>query len=176
VSSRELVAVLARAGRKVPGVPAARRMVVPRLRDNDLLRRLARRLWMTEAGTDGRGADLTAGKLLGGVGLDTLPVLLVDLTRVPADRLEAVVDELAEIQLITAAFRPVLLLDTPAFAVARRYGYPPELVPRSATEADRIAYWKRLRRTYGTALRCTVGVEGLTPDERVFLFSLSQDG
>lgn len=175
MSSHDRLGGIARAARNVPGLSTARRMLVPRLRDNDMFRRLAHRLWMTDVATDGRGADLTAGNLLAGVGLRTLPVLLVDLTKVPVEALESVVEELATIQLSTAGFRPVLLLAGPEFAVARKYGYPPELVPELETEADQIAYWQRLRRTYGTSLRCTIPAEGLAQAQRVFLFSLSPD-
>ena len=46
---------------------------------------------------------------------------------------DAVIDEVAEMQLLGAGFRPVFLLDTPAFGRARSYGYPVELVtPTSA--------------------------------------------
>ena len=46
---------------------------------------------------------------------------------------DAVIDDVAEIQLMGAGFRPLFLLDTPAFARARSYGYLAELVtPRAA--------------------------------------------
>ena len=45
---------------------------------------------------------------------------------------DAVIDEVAETQLLGAGFRPVFLLDTPAFGRVRSYGYAVELVTPAA--------------------------------------------
>lgn len=166
---------LARVARHIPGHRAVRRILVPRVRDSAVLRAIADRLWLTDVTPDGRGVDLTAGNLLAGVGLQTLPVLLVDLTDVSDELLEPVVDELAAIQLLTAGFRPVLLLDRPDFAVARKYGYAADLVPRTFAQPDHAQYWQRLRHAYGTALLCKVGAEGLSDVQRGFLISLTHE-
>ena len=44
------------------------------------------------------------------------------------DVVDGVIDDVAEMQLLGAGFRPVFLLDTPAFGRARSYGYVAELV------------------------------------------------
>ena len=50
---------------------------------------------------------------------------------------DAVIDDVAECQLLGAGFRPVFLLDTAAFSRARSYGYLVELVtPRTAWSGE----------------------------------------
>jgi hypothetical protein len=133
-------------------------------------------LWVTEVTPDGRGVDLTAGNLVAGVGLQALPVVIFALADVPETRLESVVDEIAALQLLTAGFRPVLLLDQPDFACARKYGYGAELIPPlSDRQSDQVRYWERLRRTYGTALVCEVSGDRLSQTQRLFLLSLAHE-
>ena len=69
-------------------------------------------------------ATSAAGRLLAGLGVEQLPVVLlslVGLTDGTADNaaiskvVDAVIDEVAETQLLGAGFRPIFLLDTPAF-------------------------------------------------------------
>lgn len=176
MSSTDPLAPIARVARRIPGYPLARRLLVPWVRGNAVFRAIAHRLWVTEVTPDGRGADLTPGNLLAGVGLHALPVVVFVLTGVPETRLDEVVDEIAGIQLVTAGFRPVLLLDRPDFACARKYGFAAELMP-SVTEAqqDQVRYWERIRRAYGTGIVCEVSSEGLSPTQRGFLLSLTHE-
>ncbi len=71
------------------------------------------------------------GRLLAGLGVERLPVILVSLVgfadgigerAVVSEVVDAVIDDVAEMQLLGAGFRPVFLLDTPAFTRARSYG------------------------------------------------------
>jgi hypothetical protein len=123
-------------------------------------------------------ADVTPGRLLAGLGVERLPVVMVSLVGLAdgtADKaaisniVDAVIDEVAERQLLGAGFRPVFLLDTPAFGRARSYGYLAELVtPRTAWMGepvewseyvgDRIA---SMTTTYGVSTMITVGPDGL---------------
>ena len=90
--------------------------------------------------------ELSAGRLLGSAGTDRLPVILLSLVgladgdgrnRPIGDVVDGVIDDVAEMQLLGAGFRPVFLLDTPAFSRARSYGYVAELVtPRAAWSAE----------------------------------------
>uniref|UniRef100_UPI003979C744 hypothetical protein n=1 Tax=Salmonella sp. SAL4447 TaxID=3159902 RepID=UPI003979C744 len=76
------------------------------------------------------------GRLLAGIGVEQLPAVLISLVGL-ADGvtangttgriIDAVIDEVAELQLLGAGFRPVFLLDMPAFSRARSYGYAVEL-------------------------------------------------
>jgi hypothetical protein len=82
---------------------------------------------------------------------------------------DGVIDEVAETQLLAAGFRPVFLLDTPAFARARSYGYVAELVtPRIAWVGEPAAWSSYLGArvasmtvTYGVSTMITIGPNGL---------------
>jgi hypothetical protein len=79
---------------------------------------------------------------LAGLGVERLPVILLSFVGI-ADNLgekatvddvvDSAIEDVAEMQLLGAGFRPVFLLDTPAFTRARSYDYVVELVtPRAA--------------------------------------------
>jgi hypothetical protein len=118
------------------------------------------------------------GRLLAGIGVEQLPVVLVSLVgladdvaenAVPGKVIDAVIDEVAELQLLGAGFRPVFLLDTPAFSRVRSYGYAVELVTAAATWSGEPADWSEyigarvtsMMRTYGISAVVTVGPRGL---------------
>ncbi|SDT47444.1 hypothetical protein [Microlunatus soli] len=168
VSADDLLAPMARRARRLPGFPMLRRVVLPRVRQNTTFRAIARKLWASDVLPDGRGADLTAGNLLAGTGLEALPVAVFDLSGVPAESIQQVVDSIAELQLLTAGFRPVLVLPTPDFGCARCYGYPAELMP-TAESADRVRFWQHVRRAYGTSVLYEVGPAGLSATQKSFL-------
>jgi hypothetical protein len=171
----------ARLARRMPGYHWVRRRAVPRIRRSSAARALAYRLFTAGA----RGSahveaplELAAGRLLTGLGTERLPVILLNLVGLTNDTgtnasseqvVEAVIDEVAEMQLLGAGFRPVFLLDVPAFSRARCYGYLAELVmPRTAWSGEsgdwsdyvaaRIA---SMTRTYGVSAMITVGPHGL---------------
>jgi hypothetical protein len=132
--------------------------------------------------------ELAGGRLLTGLGTERLPVILVSLvgrtngigTSASSGQLvEAVIDEVAEMQLLGAGFRPVFLLDMPAFGRARSYGYLVELVtPRTAWSGE-SADWSdyvaaraaSMMRTYGVSAMITVGPDGLDDAARGVLRS-----
>jgi hypothetical protein len=181
----------ARLARRMPGYRWVRRRAVPRIRQSAAARALAYRLFAVES----RRAQpveapfqLAAGRLLGGLGTERLPVILVSLVGL-ADAVEdkararevvdAVVDEVAEAQLLGAGFRPVFLLDTPAFSQARSYGYVVELVtPRSIWSCDSrdwpeylAARVASMTTTYEISIMMTVGPDGLDDAARGVLES-----
>jgi hypothetical protein len=92
---------------------------------------------------------------------------------------EAVIDEVAEMQLLGAGFRPVFLLDVPAFNQARRYGYLVELVTPRTAWSGKSADWRdylatrvsSMTRTYGISAIVTVGPNGLDDAARGVLRS-----
>ena len=181
----------ARLARRVPGYRWVRRRAVPRIRQSAAARALAYRLFAMESHKSTQPAaplELAAGHLLAGLGTERLPVILISLVGLPEDIedsaagecIDAVIDEVAECQLLGAGFRPVFLLDTPAFGRARSYGYVVELVtPRSAWLGD-PADWSEylagrvasITATYGVSTMITVGLNGLDDVARGVLRSL----
>jgi hypothetical protein len=132
--------------------------------------------------------ELAGGRLLAGLGTERLPVILLSLigltngigTNASSGQVvDAVIDEVAEMQLLGAGFRPVFLLDMPAFSRARSYGYLVELVtPRTAWPGE-LADWPdylaarvaSMTRTYGVSAMITVGADGLDDAARGVLQS-----
>lgn len=72
--------------------------------------------------------------LRGGAGVagvehpERLPVVLVDAVGCPSDALPVLLAEVGDLQARTRGFRPVFLLDVPAFRELRAYDNPMELV------------------------------------------------
>lgn len=118
--------LLSRAGR-LPGVMSARRRLVMRARNSVKLRRLAQRVFAVD-GAASAPPDVAPGQVIGGVGTESLPVVLVVVIGADAATLESVVDETARLQIVGAGFRPVIVSDADALAHIRRYGYPSELL------------------------------------------------
>lgn len=115
--------------KRIPGIGPARRRVLAAARGNQALRELVRRLYHVDQGVP-TPMDITAGTLLDGVGTEALPVALVLVLGADERGFEQVVVEVATQQRVTAGFRPVLVSDHPGFPVARRFGYPLELLVR----------------------------------------------
>jgi hypothetical protein len=159
-----------------------RRRAVPWIRKSATVRAIANRLFAMESGWPVApvepSLELSAGRLLGGVGTDRLPVILLSLVgladgdgrnRPIGDVVDGVIDDVAEMQLLGAGFRPVFLLDTPAFGRARSYGYVAELVtPRTAWSAE-SADWSEyvaariasMRTNFGVSAVITIAPDGL---------------
>jgi hypothetical protein len=133
-------------------------------------------------------ADIAAGRLVAGFGIEQLPVVLISLiglTDRTADNtaasnvVDALIDEVAEMQLLGAGFRPVFLLDTPAFSRARSYGYVVELVTSRTAWVGEPTEWSEyvgariasMTTTYGVSAMITVRPEGLDDAARGVLRS-----
>ena len=134
----------ARLARRMPGYRWVRRRAVPRIRQSAAARTLAHRMFPSQSNGSGPPVDVAPGKLLAGVGVEWLPVVLLSLVGLAEDAvdstvsstvIDAVIDEVAALQLLGAGFRPVFLLDTPAFSRARSYGYLAELVTAASSWA-----------------------------------------
>ena len=169
---------VARLARRMPGYRWVRRRAVPRIRQSAAARALAHRMFPSQSNGSGPPVDVAPGRLLAGVGVEQLPVVLVSLVGLAEDVAEnavrvkvidAVIDEVAELQLLGAGFRPVFLLDTPAFSRARSYGYAVELVTAAGAWSGEPADWPEyigarvasMMRTYGISAVVTVGPGGL---------------
>ena len=177
--SEDSLRTAARLARRMPGYRWVRRRAVPRIRQSAAARALAHRMFPSQSSNgSGPPVDVAPGRLLAGVGVEQLPVVLVSLVGLADDVAEhsavgkvidAVIDEVAELQLLGAAFRPVFLLDYPAFSQVRSYGYPVELVTPAASWLGEAADWSEyigariasMMRTYGISAVVTVGPNGL---------------
>lgn len=170
---RQAVALLWRA----PGSRTVRRRAVKALRRNRTARRLAQQIWAVRPARRGVPVDVTAGTLLGGLGTEQLPVVLVVMIGTPAALVEPVVEEVAELQVLTAAFRPVFVLDSPAFGPVRRYGYPVELVTGRVDWTDTATTWEEylgtrmasICRHFRSTGTVRVGPDGLDAVDRALL-------
>lgn len=166
--------------RRIPGYRYARRTVVPRLRDSATARAVVHRLFAVDA-KQHTPLDVTAGRLLAGVGTERLPVVVVLLLGLPPERVREIVDELAELQVLSAGFRPVIVMDVPELAAARSYGYPAELLLPAADWPYEGQSWDDYVRTtlgtvfatYRSTASVVVGPDGLGRTERLLLASLA---
>jgi hypothetical protein len=179
----------ARLARRLPGYRWVRRRAVPRIRKSAGARALAHRMFPSQSLESlPIPAEVAPGRLLAGIGVEQLPVVLISLVGL-ADRvtangttgriIDAVIDEVAELQLLGAGFRPVFLLDIPAFSRARSYGYAVELVTPAAAWLGGAAEWPHyiaariasMMRSYGISAVVTTGREGLDDVARGVLLS-----
>jgi hypothetical protein len=182
VVAEDLLHKVARLTRRLPGYRTVRRRAVPWIRKSATARALAYRLFAMESRRSAAlvepPLELSAGRLLGGAGAELLPVILLSLVgladgngrnRPIGDVVAGVIDDVAEMQLLGAGFRPVFLLDTAAFSRARSYGYVAELVtPRSAWSAE-SADWSEyigariasMRTNFGVSAVITIAPDGL---------------
>lgn len=166
--------------RRLPGYRYARRTVVPRLRGSVTARAVVHRLFAVDS-KQHTPMDVTPGTLLAGVGAERLPVVVVVMMGRSADQVRAVLDELAELQVLTAGFRPVVVMDAPALAAARGYGYPAELLIAEADWTDPAQPWDEYVRatlgaifvTYRSTASLVVGPDGLGRTERQLLAALA---
>lgn len=169
--------------KRVPGVQATRRRLLRAVRGSTAMRSLVRQVYAVDTAAP-VPVDVAPGNLLGGVGTEALPVVLVVIVGADTETVGATVDEVARLQLLGAGFRPVFVTDTPAFAATRRYGYPAELLGESgAAEAkggdssateharERVAL---LFSTYRATASVTLGPGGLDEPARLVLSSLRQ--
>lgn len=166
--------------RRLPGYRYARRTMVPRIRDSATARAVVHRLFAVDA-KQHTPLDVTAGNLLAGVGAERLPVVVVVMAGLPGERVRAVVDELAELQVLTAGFRPVVVMDTPELGAPRTYGYPAELLIAEDGWAHETQSWDDYVRgtlgtifaTYRSTASVVVGPDGLGRTDRLLLAGLS---
>lgn len=117
-----------RRGRRVPAAERAAVRVATSLRESQLARTIVSRTFDMDLGGVGGTVFLAPGTLLAGQGLDNVPVVVLSLVACPAEEVPQRLEEIAREQLLTAGFRPVLLVSGDHFTAVRAYGWPVELV------------------------------------------------
>lgn len=165
--------------RRLPGYRYARRTMVPRIRRSATARAVVHRLFAID-GKQRTPLDVAPGNLLAGVGVERLPVVVIVMFNLSADRVDEVVAEVAELQVLTAGFRPVFVTDTPQLGTARRYGYPVELLVDEAGWDDSQPWSTYLRSAltaifaaYRSNASLVVGPAGLSQTDRLVLNSVA---
>lgn len=123
---------LARWVRRAPGYRVAVDRLLPAVRRNAVLTDVAWRVFVPQHGVGTLPVPLHAGRHVTGRDAALLPVVGVLVTGLSAEQLDTVVEEVAALQRAELSFRPLLVLDRPAFPAARRHGYVVEVVvPRA---------------------------------------------
>ena len=124
---------VARWARRTPGYRAAVEHVLPAVRRSATLTDVVWRVFMPQHGVGTLPVPLHGGRHLTGRDTPLLPVVGVLGVGLSDEQVEALVEQVAGLQRVERSFRPLLVLDRPAFAAARRHGYVVELVvPRDA--------------------------------------------
>ena len=161
-----------RRGRRIPAAEKTAVKVATSLRESQLARTIVSRTFDMDLGGVGGTVFLAGGNLLAGQGLDNVPVVILSLVGTPSEDIPQRLEEIAREQLLTAGFRPVLLISEDHFAPVRAYGWPVELVlsreqwadsPHLQDEGGWEAYVERrlqqMRRNYRAAALLDFGPE-----------------
>src|SRR5690625_4809132 len=139
--SARLIGAVARRARRLPFSQTTFARVASRIQTSSTARKIVSRLF--DFDDQGRSTVfLNAGNLLGGAGVDNLPIVLVSLLGASKDRASDLIDEVAQEQLLTAGFRPVIVVDSDQFANVRQYGWPIEYVLSEADWQNTDVRWE----------------------------------
>ena len=106
--------------RHTPGYLAVKEGVLPRLRGNAALTDLVWRVFTPDHELGAARRPLRPGGLAGR-DVDRLPILAFTVLGLDDDGVARAIDEVLALQQSTRAFRPVLVLDRPAFAAGRSH-------------------------------------------------------
>lgn len=131
--------------RRVRGNATAERLagrVTGRLRDSRTAREVVSRVFDLDVTGVGGSVFLSAGRLVAGHGTDNLPVVLVSLVGAPDGDVPTILERVAQEQVLTGGFRPVVLLDSDHFAEVRQYGYPVDFLVPEAAWTDPQVPWR----------------------------------
>lgn len=119
---------VARMMRRIPGFQPGVKYVLPAIRRNPTLTDLAFRVFLPEHGAGTLPVPLHSGRYLQGRDLAFVPVVGIVAIGLSEEQIDRLLDEVAALQRTARSFRPLLVLDRPAFAAARRHGYVVEVV------------------------------------------------
>ncbi|MEE6283154.1 hypothetical protein [Georgenia sunbinii] len=137
----DLISALNRRARRLPvGQKSAGRLAV-RLRSSRTARTVVSRMFDFDDAGLGGTSFLAAGNVIGGLGLDNLPVVLVSLVGAAPRDVPALLERVAQEQVLTGGFRPVIVLDSDHFAEVRQYGYPVDFVVPQSAWTDTTTAW-----------------------------------
>ncbi|SOC58094.1 hypothetical protein [Ornithinimicrobium cerasi] len=132
-TSRTRQQQLARWARRAPGYRTAVDRVLPAVRRNATLTDVVFRVFLPRHGVGTLPVPLVPGRHLSGRDTALLPVVGVVGLGLSEDQVGSLVEEVATLQRAERSFRVLLVLDRPAFALARSHGYAVEvLVPQAA--------------------------------------------
>lgn len=144
---------LARQVRQLPGYRWASTVALPGLRRNAIVTDLVSRVFPPMHAAGEVDAPMNAGRYLSGPDLPRVPVVGVLALGLGDDDVHGLLEEVARLQRETGSFRPVLVLDRPAFAAARRHGYVLEvLTPREAWDGDDASWTAYVATRVGSVL------------------------
>lgn len=149
--------------RRVRANPTAERVggrVAGRVRDSRTAREVVSRVFDLDL-TVGGSVFLSAGRLLGGQGLDNLPVVLVLLVGAADDDVPELLEKVAQEQVLTGGFRPVVVLDSDHFGAVRQYGWPVDFVVPQGAWTDPDVAWRDYLRERLRAMRRGYGAVAL---------------
>ncbi|PSK91719.1 hypothetical protein CLV30_13420 [Haloactinopolyspora alba] len=167
--------------RKLPGYRYARRTMVPRIRNSTTARAVVHRVFDIDADQH-TPLDVGAGNLISGVGRERLPVVVVVLLGVHDHQVDDIVREIAELQVLTGGFRPVVVMDTPRLGAARTWGYPAELLTDESSWTHESQSWDEyvcetlasVFATYRSTASLIIGPDGLSRADRLLLNGLAE--
>lgn len=126
---------IARWARGTPGYRAAVQHVLPAVRRNATLTDVVWRVFIPSHGAGTLPVPFHAGRHLTGRDTVLLPVVGILGLGLTAEQVAALVEQVAGLQRAERSFRPLLVLDRPAFTLARRHGFVVEVVVPEATWA-----------------------------------------
>lgn len=114
--------------RSVPILNDAAVRAAQRVRRSTTARKVISRTFAIDLNGEGGTIFLGSGNVLAGLGLDSLPVVILSLVDTPRAQVPGLLDQVAREQLLTGGFRPVIVLGGDDFAQVRRFGWPVEMV------------------------------------------------
>ena len=137
-----------RQARRLGAYRTVRRQVLGRIQGSSTARELMHRVFEISA-VPGFNTRIIPdcpppGRLLTGREAATLPVAVISLLGVPAETVDEVVDDIARLQVLTAGFRPIFVLDSPHLGSPRRYGYVAELIVSAADWSFADQDWEQI--------------------------------
>lgn len=140
--SAKLVSRLARSAQRLPVGKEQVGRVAVRLRSSKTARKVVSRMFDFDDSGIGGTFFLGAGNVVGGLGLDSLPVVVVNLVGADPDAVPGLVEQVAQEQVLTGGFRPVFLIDGDYFAEIRQYAYPVDHVVPQSDWSEEMGDWE----------------------------------